>query len=104
MLRYAVVCYAMLYDAVAAAVVVLSCELLCTYRSLLLQLQMTGYMLRNAQYVLALRRLLGITGRTGDEFRAAFDSVDIDGSGTLNELEFKQWHREVRVCGATDAI
>ena len=58
--------------------------------SLLLQLQMTGYMLRNAQYVLSLRKLLGISGKTYEEFKAAFESVDTDGSGFLEVGEVKE--------------
>jgi hypothetical protein len=41
--------------------------------ALMLQLQMTGYMLRNAEYVTKLRELLDIRTRSVDEFRKAFD-------------------------------
>jgi len=41
--------------------------------ALMLQLQMTGYMLRNAEYVTKLRELLNIRTRSIMEFRTAFD-------------------------------
>eukprot|EP00967_Tisochrysis_lutea_P102620 scaffold154615_cov34-Tisochrysis_lutea.AAC.4 len=41
--------------------------------ALMLQLQMTGYMLRNAEYVTKLRELLDIRTRSVSEFREAFD-------------------------------
>merc|ERR1719217_319384 len=40
--------------------------------ALMLQLQMTGYMLRNAEYVFTLRSLLDIKSRSIEEYRAAF--------------------------------
>lgn len=51
--------------------------------ALMLQLQMTGYMLRNAEYVFTLRRLLDIKSRSEQEYRAAFDQLDSDGSGFI---------------------
>jgi len=63
--------------------------------ALLLQLQMTGYMLRNAQYVLSLRKLLGISGRTYGEFKAAFDAVDTDGNGFIEADEVEELLRKV---------
>ena len=58
--------------------------------ALMLQLQMTGYMLRNAEYVFTLRRLLDIKGKSVDEYRAAFDRIDIDGSGFIEPLEVEK--------------
>lgn len=49
--------------------------------ALMLQLQMTGYMLRNAEYVVTMRTLLDLKTRTSAEYRAAFDRLDLDGSG-----------------------
>ena len=40
--------------------------------ALMLQLQMTGYMLRNAEYVMTLRRLLQLKTRSAAEYREAF--------------------------------
>ena len=58
--------------------------------ALMLQLQMTGYMLRNAEYVTALRDLLGIRTLSYDEIRRAFDRLDIDGSGDLDIGEVRK--------------
>ena len=58
--------------------------------ALMLQLQMTGYMLRNAEYVFTLRRLLDIKSRSIDEYRAAFDRIDIDGSGYIEPPEVEK--------------
>uniref|UniRef100_A0A7S3C092 EF-hand domain-containing protein n=1 Tax=Haptolina ericina TaxID=156174 RepID=A0A7S3C092_9EUKA len=57
--------------------------------ALMLQLQMTGYMLRNAEYVLTLRKVLNLSTRTAAEYREAFDKLDLDGSGFIerNEIE-----------------
>ena len=57
--------------------------------ALMLQLQMTGYMLRNAEYVLTLRKVLNLSTRTAAEYRKAFDKLDLDGSGFIerNEIE-----------------
>lgn len=44
--------------------------------ALMLQLQMTGYMLRNAEYVTKLRELLDIRTRSVDEFRKAFNRCE----------------------------
>lgn len=49
--------------------------------ALMLQLQMTGYMLRNAEYVITMRKLLGLKTRSGAEYREAFERLDLDGSG-----------------------
>lgn len=58
--------------------------------ALMLQLQMTGYMLRNAEYVFTLRRLLDIKGKSVDEYRAAFDRIDTDGSGFIEPIEVEK--------------
>ena len=56
--------------------------------ALCLQLQMTGYMFRNAEYVQALQALLGVrAGGALPEYRAAFDRVDADGSGYIDAEE-----------------
>ena len=55
--------------------------------ALMLQLQMTGYMLRNAEYVFTLRRILDIKSRSIDEYRAAFERIDTDGSGYIEPPE-----------------
>lgn len=51
------------------------------------QLQMTGYMFRNAEYVLSLREALRLGQNSTAEVRAAFDALDRDGSGTLDAAE-----------------
>jgi len=50
------------------------------------RLQMTGYMLRNAEYVLALQEVLSLApaGRTPAQMRAAFQRVDRDASGYID--------------------
>lgn len=50
------------------------------------RLQMTGYMLRNAEYVLALQDVLELapTGRTPQQLRKAFGRVDVDNSGFID--------------------
>ena len=44
--------------------------------ALMLQLQMTGYMLRNAEYVMALRSVLQLSTRSLKEYREAFDRLE----------------------------
>mmetsp|Transcript_4463 Transcript_4463/g.5172 ORF Transcript_4463/g.5172 Transcript_4463/m.5172 type:complete len:478 (-) Transcript_4463:53-1486(-) len=58
--------------------------------NLCFQLQMTGYMFRNAEYVMALKDLLNIKGgATLEDYREAFEKLDRDGSGYIdtNEIE-----------------
>jgi len=55
--------------------------------ALMLQLQVTGYMLRNAEYATALRDLLEIRSREPADFRAAFERLDADGSGYIEMPE-----------------
>eukprot|EP00965_Chrysotila_dentata_P121887 4028862-Pleurochrysis_carterae.AAC.3 len=63
--------------------------------ALMLQLQMTGYMLRNAQYALSLRKLLNINGRAFSDFKEAFDRLDTDGNGYLELDEVKALLAEI---------
>jgi len=63
--------------------------------ALMLQLQMTGYMLRNAEYVLTLRRILRLKTRSAEEFRAAFDRVDLDNSGYIEMSEVEELLQQV---------
>ena len=59
--------------------------------NLCFQLMMTGYMFRNAEYVLALKSLMNIRGEgaTLEEYRAAFNRIDRDGSGYLERDEIE---------------
>eukprot|EP00529_Nitzschia_sp_RCC80_P010764 CAMPEP_0113481884 /NCGR_PEP_ID=MMETSP0014_2-20120614/22636_1 /TAXON_ID=2857 /ORGANISM="Nitzschia sp." /LENGTH=635 /DNA_ID=CAMNT_0000375389 /DNA_START=108 /DNA_END=2015 /DNA_ORIENTATION=+ /assembly_acc=CAM_ASM_000159 len=59
--------------------------------SLCFQLQMTGYMFRNAEYVLALKDLMNLKGQklTIEDYREAFDKLDTDGSGFIEMSEVK---------------
>ena len=59
--------------------------------NLCFQLMMTGYMFRNAEYVLALKSLMNIRGEgaTLEEYRAAFNRIDTDGSGYLERDEIE---------------
>jgi len=63
--------------------------------TLCFQLQMTGYMFRNAEYVLALKELMHLqlptTGTlTMDDYAAAFARIDTDQSGYIEISEIKQ--------------
>jgi len=54
------------------------------------QLQMTGYMFRNAEYVLAIRDLMDIRGgATLEDYRTAFRRLDSDGSGYIESYEIE---------------
>ncbi len=56
--------------------------------SLCFQLQMTGYMFRNAEYVLAIRDLMNIHGKaTLQDYKNAFDRLDKDQSGFIEANE-----------------
>ena len=59
--------------------------------NLCFQLMMTGYMFRNAEYVLALKSLMNIRGEgaTLEEYRAAFQRLDTNGSGFLERGEIE---------------
>jgi len=50
-------------------------------------LMMTGYMFRNAEYVVTLQQLLSIKSRSLTEYKRAFDAIDLDGSGTIEVSE-----------------
>eukprot|EP00557_Chaetoceros_sp_GSL56_P010413 CAMPEP_0176480050 /NCGR_PEP_ID=MMETSP0200_2-20121128/2070_1 /TAXON_ID=947934 /ORGANISM="Chaetoceros sp., Strain GSL56" /LENGTH=498 /DNA_ID=CAMNT_0017876143 /DNA_START=294 /DNA_END=1790 /DNA_ORIENTATION=+ len=67
-----------------------------TLGKLCFQLQMTGYMFRNAEYVLALRELMDI-GKSADleDYRRAFEKLDRDGSGYIEREEVKDLLVEV---------
>jgi len=62
--------------------------------SLMLQLQMTGYMLRNAEYVTTLRTLLNIRSRTVEEYQSNFDRLASD-SGYIESDGVEEMLREV---------
>lgn len=56
--------------------------------SLCFQLQMTGYMFRNAEYVLAIKDLMNIQGSaTVEDYKRAFDKLDQDNSGYIESDE-----------------
>jgi Ca2+-binding EF-hand superfamily protein len=65
------------------------------FAALSYQLQMTGYLFRNAEYIIVLRRLLSIQAANEEELRAAFGKIDKDGSGFIEVAELKifleQW-------------
>ena len=64
--------------------------------SLCFQLQMTGYMFRNAEYVLALKDVLDLKGkRTIKEYKAAFEKLDKDNSGFIEVTEIMELFDEV---------
>ncbi|KAL7576615.1 hypothetical protein ACA910_005553 [Epithemia clementina (nom. ined.)] len=59
--------------------------------SLCFQLQMTGYMFRNAEYVMALKKIMDITpgSATLEDYKEAFDRLDRDGSGYIEASEVR---------------
>ncbi len=64
--------------------------------SLCFQLQMTGYMFRNAEYVLAIRDLMNIHGKaTLKDYKKAFEKLDEDNSGYIEVEEIYNLLREV---------
>jgi len=64
--------------------------------NLCFQLQMTGYMFRNAEYVLALKDLMNIRGKaTVEEYREAFNRLDTDGSGYIETDEISDLLKDV---------
>ena len=64
--------------------------------SLCFQLQMTGYMFRNAEYVLALKEVLDIKGKAGiEDYKNAFARLDKDGSGYIEASEIQELFDDV---------
>ena len=64
--------------------------------SLCFQLQMTGYMFRNAEYVMALKKIMDISGSaTLDDYKEVFDKLDKDGSGYIEGSEVRDLLDEV---------
>ncbi|GAX20014.1 hypothetical protein FisN_1Lh510 [Fistulifera solaris] len=58
--------------------------------SLCFQLQMTGYLFRNAEYAMALKDLMKLQGSpTLQEYKEAFDKLDLDRSGYIEASEIK---------------
>jgi hypothetical protein len=64
--------------------------------NLCFQLQMTGYMFRNAEYVLALKDLMNLRGSASlQEYKEAFDKLDTDGSGYIESDEIEDLLQDV---------
>ncbi|GMH64678.1 hypothetical protein TrRE_jg6840 [Triparma retinervis] len=63
--------------------------------ALCFQLQMTGYMFRNAEYVLALKELMSIEAHDVAEYKRAFEKIDKDESGFIERNEIEGMLREV---------
>ncbi len=64
--------------------------------SLCFQLQMTGYLFRNAEYVLALKDLLKLKGKASlSDYKRAFDRLDSDRSGYIETSEIQQLFDDV---------
>lgn len=65
--------------------------------NLCFQLMMTGYMFRNAEYVIAIKSLMNIQGEgaTLEEYRVAFTRMDTDGNGYLERHEIEAMLAEV---------
>lgn len=63
--------------------------------ALCFQLQMTGYMFRNAEYVLALKELMSIEAHDVAEYKRAFEKIDKDKSGFIEREEIEGMLREV---------
>jgi Ca2+-binding EF-hand superfamily protein len=74
--------------------------------SLCFQLQMTGYMFRNAEYVLAIRDLMKLNGSqiTIQDYKDAFERMDVDGSGFIETTEIEQLFENVYGEGETPAF
>eukprot|EP00536_Pseudo-nitzschia_multiseries_P010714 jgi/Psemu1/243150/estExt_Genewise1.C_3360041 len=66
--------------------------------SLCFQLQMTGYMFRNAEYVLALKQLMKLKGNgaklTIEDYKEAFERIDTDKSGFIEVSEIQELFKE----------
>lgn len=64
--------------------------------SLCFQLQMTGYLFRNAEYLVALRDLLKLSGSaTLKDYRDAFNRLDSDNSGYIEAHEVRELLQDV---------
>jgi hypothetical protein len=64
--------------------------------SLCFQLQMTGYMFRNAEYVLALKDVLDLKGKANiQDYKDAFDRLDKDNSGFIEAYEIRELFDDV---------
>jgi Ca2+-binding EF-hand superfamily protein len=75
-------------------------------KSLCFQLQMTGYMFRNAEYVLAIRDLMNLNGSqiTIQDYKDAFERMDTDRSGYIETEEIEQLLEDVYGEGETPAF
>jgi hypothetical protein len=62
-----------------------------------LSLSSTGYMFRNAEYVLALKDVMNLKGKslTLSDYRDAFDRLDTDGNGYIEVSEIQTLFQEV---------
>jgi Protein of unknown function (DUF760)/EF-hand domain pair len=64
--------------------------------NLCFQLQMTGYMFRNVEYVLALKDLMNLQNSASlQEYKDAFDKLDSDGSGYIESAEIEDLLQDV---------
>jgi len=63
--------------------------------ALCFQLQMTGYMFRNAEYVMALRDIMNIRSTSIQDYKAAFDRIDTDNSGYIEASEIEDLLEDV---------
>jgi Ca2+-binding EF-hand superfamily protein len=64
--------------------------------SLCFQLQMTGYMFRNAEYVLALKDIMNLRGsKSMQAYKEAFDRLDADKSGYVEKAEIEALLKDV---------
>jgi Ca2+-binding EF-hand superfamily protein len=64
--------------------------------SLCFQLQMTGYMFRNAEYVLALKDIMNLRGsKSLQEYKEAFDRLDSDRSGFIETSEIEALLKDI---------
>lgn len=73
--------------------------------SLCFQLQMTGYLFRNAEYVLALKDLLKIRPRANwEEYKDAFERLDTDDSGFIDMSEIQSLFDSVYGTGMTPQL
>jgi len=63
---------------------------------------MTGYLLRNAEYVMAVRRVVGLKTRSLAEYRDAFDRIDLDRSGYIEVGEIENLLGELYADGVPE--